>query len=185
MVTTHYRQAACPRPATQLQPGTSFTLEMPPGARTWQLGRLQPRLALQYYYDWGHMMGTGAIYDRLPRASNNPPTAWEQMALQLIPPPTRTHEPVRNPAFPGDNQTQSPGPGAAPSAMPTPSPMRPTPAPAAAPAQQTAGDLEEGDDDGDDDSSFMQRATQLDPHEAASSQDRGGTQQQRADRRRC
>ncbi|CAE7440251.1 unnamed protein product [Symbiodinium microadriaticum] len=72
--------------ATQLQPGSSYTLEMPPGARTWQLGRLQPRLALQYYYDWGNMMGTGAIYDRLPRASNNPPLAWEQMALQLIPP---------------------------------------------------------------------------------------------------
>ena len=45
--------------ATQLRPGTSYTLEMPPGERTWQLGRLQPRLALQYYYDWGPHDGNG------------------------------------------------------------------------------------------------------------------------------
>ena len=37
-----------------------YTLEMPPGAHTWQLGSLPPRLALQYYYDWGNFMGTGS-----------------------------------------------------------------------------------------------------------------------------
>ena len=154
--------------ATQLQPGTSFSLEMPPGAPTWQLGRLQPRLALQYYYDWGHMMGTGAIYDRLPRASNNPPTAWEQMALQLIPPPNRMREAAPNPTFRGENHSETPSPGAAPSAGPSPatSPLSPSPAPA-----QPAGDHNDPEEDDDDGYSFMQSSTQLD----ASASSDGGT----------
>ena len=67
-------------------PGESYTLEMRPGATWGQLGGLPARLALQYYYDWGQRMGTGAIYGRLPRASNNPPTAWEEMAWQSAAP---------------------------------------------------------------------------------------------------
>ena len=137
--------------ATQLKPGSSFTLEMPPGERTWQLGRLQPRLALQYYYDWGHMMGTGAIYDRLPRASNNPPLAWEQMALQLIPPPGRPREQAPNPNFGGDNGAA--GPSSGPSAAPQPSP---TP--------WNSEDDEEGEDAG-----FMQTNTQINDTAASSS----------------
>ena len=164
--------------ATQLQPGTSFSLEMPPGAPTWQLGRLQPRLALQYYYDWGHMMGTGAIYDRLPRASNNPPTAWEQMALQLIPPPNRMREAAPNPTFPGDNQTDTPAPGAAPSTAPTPtlSSMSPSPMP-----MHDEGEADHPEDNDIDDHSLMQGSTQLDAS-ASSDQAQGGEHVQRRGR---
>ena len=147
--------------ATQLQPGSSFSLEMPPGAVTWQLGRLQPRLALQYYYDWGHMMGTGAIYDRLPRASNNPPMAWEQMALQLIPPPGRQREMAPNPTFDEGEQGEPPTPGAAPSTSPGPAPQPRSPSPTAA-TKEGANATQWGEaEEEQDGQALMQQATQL------------------------
>ena len=34
------------------QPGDAFLLEWQPYTKRWMLGRLQPRVARQYYYDW-------------------------------------------------------------------------------------------------------------------------------------
>ena len=172
--------------ATELRPGTSFTLEMPPGATTWQLGGLPPRLALQYYYDWGNFMGTGAIYGRLPRASNNPPTAWEQMAQQLIPSPRSYRQPAMNPTFDMGDPHEGPSPGEAPSGGPAPHPgPQPSPTPMAEheldpqdehdPAHDLAAN-EENDEEGDH-AALMQ--TQLDSvasssHEPARERPAGG-----------
>ena len=161
--------------ATELPPDTSYTLEMPPGAQTWQLGSLPPRLALQYYYDWGNFMGTGAIYRRLPRASNNPPTAWEQMAQQLIPSPRSYRQPARNPTFDmgGDGGAPSPGTVASGSTQPQPSPPPPTTRPTDERGDEEADASEQADqpdtDEGDA-TAYMQVATQLDETGASSSQ---------------
>ena len=166
--------------ATALQPGASYTLEMPPGARTWQLGGLPPRLALQYYYDWGNMMGAGAIYGRLPRASNNPPLAWEEMALQLIPPPDRRREQPPNPSFDQGNRTQDDGQGAGPSTtLPRPSPT-PTPQPAP-PSTRSNSSRHRGPLEGDM-NSFMQAATQMDSQAASSSDPPPGDTRRTANR---
>ena len=83
--------------ATELPVGTSYTLERRPGAEGWELGRLQPKLALQYFYDWGNMRGTGAIYWGLPRTWTLPPIHWEQLTAQLIPSPHRARQPALKP----------------------------------------------------------------------------------------
>ena len=79
--------------ATELPVGTSYTLERRRGrgGETWELGRLQPKLALQYFYDWGNMRSTGAIYWGLPRTWTLPPIHWEQLtASQPSSSPPRT-----------------------------------------------------------------------------------------------
>ena len=109
-------------------------------------------------------MGTGAIYDRLPRASNNPPLAWEQMALQLIPPRGRPREQVPNPTFGGTNHTARPS--SSPSTSPQPSPS---------PRTEGRKPVDE-DDEENDAQSLMQRSTQLDDTAASS----GGQEPQSA-----
>ncbi|CAE7933671.1 TOP3B [Symbiodinium necroappetens] len=103
-----------------------------------------------------------AIFLRLgeydPRASNNPPMAWEQMALQLIPPPGRRREPAQNPTFPGDNQSSTAGPSSPPVTAPSPSPTQ---------RGNENGQPDEEDDEIDE-PSFMQRATQLNDTAASS-----------------
>ena len=94
--------------AAVMTPGSSFTLERKPGKQAWELGGLPPTIALQYYYDWGHMQGTGAIYDRLPRSYSLPPSQWEEMGARLIPRADRQRQPPPNPSFePGDGGTAS------------------------------------------------------------------------------
>ena len=88
--------------ATELPVGTSYTLERPRGrgGETWELGRLPPKLALQYFYDWGNMRSTGAIYWGLPRTTPTHPlrTAHSQSA-KLIPSPNVARQPAQNPTF--------------------------------------------------------------------------------------
>ena len=92
--------------AAEMQPGSSFTLERKPGGVTWELGGLPPKIALQYYYDWGHMQGTGAIYGRLPRSYTAPPSKWEEMGANLIPSPQSERQPPPNPNFWGYQQQE-------------------------------------------------------------------------------
>ena len=89
--------------AAVLTPGSSFTLERKPGKQAWELGGLPPTIGLQYYYDWGHMQGTGAIYERLPRSYTMPPSQWEEMGARLIPPAGRQRHLPPNPHFEGDD----------------------------------------------------------------------------------
>ena len=105
--------------ATELPVGTSYTLERRGGDGGWELGRLPPKLALQYFYDWGNMRGTGAIYWGLPRAWSLPPIHWEQLTAQLIPPPSQVRRPALNPTF---DHTQGGQPDPAPAPAPAPPP---------------------------------------------------------------
>ena len=85
--------------AARMIPGMSFTLERRPGKPAWELGGLPPKIALQYYYDWGHMQRTGAIYEKLPRSYTLPPSHWEEMGERLIPSPDWERQPPPNPQF--------------------------------------------------------------------------------------
>eukprot|EP00439_Symbiodinium_sp_Y106_P086184 s351_g31.t1 len=84
-------QAADPT-ATTLRPRTGYVLEWDPQRRVWQLGNLVPKAALQCYYDWAFMRGTGQVREAPPRFATFPPGQWEMMAIRLIPkPPTTTN----------------------------------------------------------------------------------------------
>ena len=119
-------------------------------------------------------MGTGAIYGRLPRASNNPPTAWEQMAQQLIPSPRSYRQPARNPTFDTGDGGGAPSPGATASGSTQP---HPSPPPTTRTTHErgdgeadTAAQPDQPDADKGDATSYMQVATQLDETGASSSQ---------------
>ncbi|CAE7552733.1 unnamed protein product [Symbiodinium necroappetens] len=114
--------------ATELPVGTSYTLERKGGTGGWGLGRLPPKLALQYFYDWGNMRGTGAIYWGLPRTWSLPPIHWEQLTAQLIPSPNQARHPALNPTF-DHTQGGQHGPAPNPPPAPPPSPTQPQPQP--------------------------------------------------------
>ena len=122
--------------ATELPVGTSYTLERRGGEEGWQLGRLQPKLALQYFYDWGNMRSTGAIYWGLPRTWTLPPSHWEQLTAQLIPPPRQVRHPVLNPTF--DHDEEGPDTNPQPQPQPSPPPNHP-------PQQQPGGPPPQGE----------------------------------------
>ena len=165
------------RDATELPVGTSYTLERKGGEGGWQLGRLPPKLALQYFYDWGNMRGTGAKDWGLPRAWSLPPIHWEQLTAQLIPSPNQARRPALNPTF-DHTQGGQPGPAPNPAPAPPPSPTQQQPQPQQQGEHQPQREVASTADNNPtqnntlqtegEETDFMQR-TQLDDSAAASS----------------
>ena len=174
--------------AAEMQPGSSFTLERKPGGVTWELGGLPPKIALQYYYDWGHMQGTGAIYGRLPRSYTAPPSKWEEMGANLIPSPQSERQPPPNPNFwcyQQQEETQttggassstdrpheahpSPWPSPTPAGGPSPSP-RPTSTMPTRDGHDGTDSHTNGEEEEPEQAHFMQRRTQLESRASSSS----------------
>ena len=138
----------------------------------WELGGLPPKIALQYYYDWGNMRGTGAIYGRLPRSYTLTPSYWEEMGARLIPSPDNARWPPPNPDFPDPNY--EPGASSSGGATPGPAPHSSwsswSPSPATVQGMTPSPQPDErGDDEDTDHLQLMQSRAHLGSSAASSS----------------
>ena len=97
--------------AAHMQPGDAFLLEWQPDTKRWMLGRLQTRVARQYYYDWAFQQNAPPPQRGPPFGATYPPGQWERMAIELIPRPAAAwrHQQSENRGMPGNN-THSPAP---------------------------------------------------------------------------